>query len=179
MKETLHIQVAKADDLHEGERAALIQLCTAAYEEDFPHLFTSLPGSVHAIGRLREEIVAHAAWVTRWLQPAGHPPLRTAYVEAVATAPQYQGRGFGRAVMRELQTQIQDFDLGALSPSDAKFYERLGWEMWQGPLAIRTASGGLEASPPEEEVMILRLPRTPALDLNVLLTAEWREGELW
>lgn len=178
MKEILQFQVAKADDLNEADRSALIQLCTAAYEEDFSHLFTSLPGAVHVLGRLRAEIVTHAAWVTRWLQPAGLPLLRTAYIEAVATAPQHQGRGFGSAVMQELQAQIQDFDLGALSPSYYKFYERLGWELWQGPLAIRTASG-LEPTPPDEEVMIMRLPATPPLDLTALLTAEWREGELW
>ncbi len=178
MKETLQFQVAKADEFTETDRSALIQLCTAAYEEDFAHLFTSLPGSVHVLGQLHGEIVTHAAWVTRWLQPAGLPLLRTAYIEAVATAPQHQGRGFGAAVMRELQAHIQKFDLGALSPSYYQFYERLGWELWRGPLAIRTASG-LEPTPPDEEVMIMRLPATPMLDLTALLTAEWREGELW
>lgn len=178
MSDNLQIQISRADDLVAEERNALIQLCTAAYEENFDHLFSSLPGSKHVLGRHDGVIVAHAAWVTRWLQPAGLPLLRTAYVEAVATAPEQQGRGFGTAVMQHLQAHIQDYDLGALSPSEAKFYERLGWEMWKGPLAIRTTEG-LEASPPDEEVMIMRLPRTPALDVTALLTAEWRDGELW
>ncbi|MGE0883794.1 MAG: GNAT family N-acetyltransferase [Blastocatellales bacterium] len=178
MNDNLQFRVAGADDLHEEERAALIQLCTAAYEENFDHLFLSLPGATHVLGWLDGEIVTHAAWVTRWLQPAGLPLLRTAYVEAVATAPVRQGLGFGTAVMQHLQTHIQDYELGALSPSEVAFYARLGWEMWQGPLAIRTTAG-IEPTPPDEEVMILRLPRTPALELSVLLTAEWREGELW
>ena len=71
------------------------------------------------------------------------------------------------------------WELAALSPSDEDFYERRGWELWRGPLAIRR-DGHLEASPPDEQVMIRRLPRTPAtLDVTTLLTAEWREGELW
>jgi aminoglycoside 2'-N-acetyltransferase I len=32
---------------------------------------------------------------------------------------------------------------------------------------------------PDEQVMVLRLPRTPLLDLDAALTAEWRPGELW
>ena len=32
---------------------------------------------------------------------------------------------------------------------------------------------------PEEQVMVLRLPKTPPLDLELPLSAEWREGEVW
>jgi hypothetical protein len=33
---------------------------------------------------------------------------------------------------------------------------------------------------PDEQVMVLRLPRTPAgLSLDAPLSAEWREGEFW
>ena len=71
------------------------------------------------------------------------------------------------------------WELAALSPSDAAFYERRGWERWRGPLAIRR-DRHLEPSPEDEQVMIHRLPRTPAtIDTAALLTAEWREGELW
>ena len=140
--------------------------------------FDYLPGSTHVLGRLDGELVSHAAWVTRLLQPEGLPLLRTAYVEAVATAPEHQGRGYATAVLRALADRITDFDLGALSPSDAKFYARLGWESWRGPTLIRLPEGGL-LDPTGEDVMILRLPATPALDLNARLTAEWRRGELW
>lgn len=54
---------------------------------------------------------------------------------------------------------------------------RLGWETWRGPLFIRTADGLLPT--PDEDVMIRRLPRTPALDVTQSLSAEWRQGELW
>lgn len=80
--------------------------------------------------------------------------------------------------MHEISKHLTDYELGALSPSEADFYERLGWERWRGPLAIRTEKD-LELTPEEEEVMILRLPHTPTLDLHARLTAEWRSGELW
>ncbi len=178
MQEQLTFQISKAAELNPDDRQALIELCTAAYEETFDHLFDSLPDSTHIIARLENEIVSHAAWVTRWLQPEGLLELRTAYIEAVATLPRYQGQGFGSAVMRNLVPFIKDYELGALSPSYSSFYARFGWELWQGPLFIRTAEG-LEASPADEEVMILRLPQTPAFDLHAALSAEWRTGELW
>lgn len=178
MTEQLVFRVLSAEELEPAQKADIIRLCTEAYEEPFDNMFEMLPGSVHVLGYLGDELVTHAAWVTRWLQPAGLPLLRTAYVEAVATAPAYQRRGYGAAVMRELQRHITDYDLGGLSPFSDAYYARLGWELWRGPLAIRKEHG-LEPSPADEQVMILRLPRTPELNLDGLLTAEWREGEPW
>jgi aminoglycoside 2'-N-acetyltransferase I len=173
----ISFEVMRAEDLTAAHRAEIISLCAAAYQENFDHLFEALPGSTHILARLHGKLVSHAEWVTRWLEPEGQKLLRTAYVEAVATAPEWQGRGFATAVMKELGAQIVSYELGGLSPSDAVFYERLGWELWRGPLAIRTESGLLPT--PDEEVMILRLANTPSLDLSSTLTAEWRSGELW
>lgn len=166
-----------ATDLSAHQRAEIIALCTAAYEEDFADMFDMLPGSIHMLARLNGQLVSHAAWVTRWLQPEGLPVLHTAFVEAVATVPEHQGKGFASAVLRELATHITSYDLGALSPSDAAFYERLGWELWRGPLGIRTEHG-LKPTP-GEQAMVLRLPHTPVLDLDRAMSAEWRLGELW
>ncbi len=175
----LQIVQVKAEALSPEQRTAIIQLCTEAYEEDFSDFFQMLPATTHLLGQVNGRLVSHLAWVTRWLQPAGSPLLETAYIEAVATAPALQGNGYASQLLREAVERIQDYDLGALSPSEAPFYERLGWELWRGPLGVRTATG-IERTPKDEEVMIMRLRKTPAeLDLNVFLTAEWREGELW
>jgi len=104
--------------------------------------------------------------------------MHTAYIEMVATEKTYRSRGFVTAIMKCVADEIQDFDLGALSPFSVAYYERLGWELWRGPLFIRTDSG-LIRTPRDGDVMILRLPRTPNLDVNAPLSAEWREGELW
>lgn len=175
--EGLTLTCVAAADLSQPERAEIVALCTVAYDEDFSDMFDVFPGSSHVLARLDGQLVSHAAWVTRWLQPEGLPVLRTAFVEAVATAPEHQGKGFASAVLRDLATRVMDYELGALSSSDAAFYERLGWELWRGPLGIRT-DPGIQPTP-GEEAMILRLPKTPPLDLNRGLTAEWRVGELW
>jgi hypothetical protein len=95
----------------------------------------------------------------------------------VASEPRFQGRGFASAVMRRLAIAIQDFELGGLCPAEPMLYTKLGWVFWQGPVFIRTSDGLL--STPDANVMILRLQKTPPLDLALPLSAEWREGEVW
>lgn len=179
----VRLEVVHADRLDRATRAAIIALCEAAYGEDFTRVFDDFPAATHVLARDDSgAIVSHAEWVTRWLQPAGHPPLRTAYIEAVATAPPRQRRGLATAVLQHAASVLRSdptWQIAALSPSDAAFYIRLGWELWEGPLAIRRGDE-VEASPPDEQVMILRLPPTPeGLDPSAPLTAEWRPGELW
>ena len=55
-----------------------------------------------------------------------------------------------------------------------------GGRSWSVNLARRGAhSGGLTATP-EERIMIMRLPDSPELDLDLPLSVEWRPGgELW
>jgi aminoglycoside 2'-N-acetyltransferase I len=175
---SLNIRVISGDALTAAERHTLVALCNRAYGENLGPLFDTFAGPTHLLGSVGGKLVSHALWVTRYLQPGELPPLRTAYVEMVATAEAYRNRGYASALMRRLAEEVRDFDLAALSPSSPGYYERLGWECWRGPLFIRTAEGPVR-SPEDEEVMILRLPKTPALDLTAPLSAEWREGELW
>ena len=166
------------DLLAEETREEVIDLCTRAYEEDFRFLMGTFHRATHVLGRLQGRLVTHALWVTRWLQVGDAPPLRTADVEAVATDNAFRRRGFAHAVMERVVEEIQDFEIGGLSPFNVDYYERLGWKLWRGPLFIRTEHS-LEPSSEDEEVMIYRLPKTPELNLTTPLSAEWREGELW
>ena len=140
--------------------------------------FGTFLDATHVLGFLSDSLVSHALWVTRWLQVEKIPIMRTAYIEAVATEKIYRSRGFATSVMERVAEEIQDFELAALSPFSVAYYERLGWELWHGPLFIRRGEE-LMRTPRDGDVMILRLPRTPILDLNTPLSAEWRAGDLW
>jgi aminoglycoside 2'-N-acetyltransferase I len=180
MDENLRLEVLHADQLTSEQLAEIHALCHrayAVYEVDLEPLFRTFTDPTHVLGWWGSALVSHAMWVTRWLQPGNQPPLCTAYVEMVATEPEFQGRGFASAVMRRLASAIQDFQLGGLSPAEPMLYEKLGWVFWQGPLFIRTKDGLI--STPDMQIMILSLPNTPPLDLTSPLSAEWREGELW
>jgi aminoglycoside 2'-N-acetyltransferase I len=166
-----------------AERAELAALCTRAFAEDFTNAFDQFDAPTHVVARVGGRPVSHALWVPRGLDHGG-VALRSAYVEAVATEPAEQGRGYATAVMRALAGAVAaedaaggPYDVGALAPSDPAFYARLGWENWRGTLFVRRGAETYET--PDEGVMVLRLPRTPPLDLAGPLTAGWRPGEVW
>jgi len=175
--ENIYFQIIRSQELTEQEYMEILELCSQAYQRDFKPFLETFCNATHILGRINSMLVVHALWVTRWLQSATIPPLRTAYVEAVATEESYRGRGFATAIMRRIAKEIKHFDLGALSPSVPDLYARLGWQLWRGPLFIRTNEGLVPT--PNEQVMVLLLPNTPVLDLTSALSAEWREGELW
>jgi GNAT superfamily N-acetyltransferase len=157
----------------------LLSLCTRAYEEDFSAYLKLLSPAMHVLARLDGKLVSHAAWVERELRAEPLGSLRTAYVEAVATLPEYQGHGYASVVLAKIPALVSDFALAALSPSEAGFYRRLGWELWEGPLSYLNACGS-EILTPDEAVMIYRLPLTPAsLNLGAKLSTDWRPGEVW
>jgi len=178
MGEKLKFEVILADQLTPGLHTDVLTLCNRAYEGDLGPIFNTFIDATHVLGFLDTSLVSHALWVTRWLQVGTNPVMRTAYIEAVATEKVFQTRGFATSVMKRIAEEIQDFDLGALSPFSVAYYARLGWELWHGPLFIRT-NEGLVRTPRNGDVMVLRLPGTPELDLNAPLSAEWRSGELW
>ena len=178
MSSALRIEVIKGKELSSDEQKTIIAFCNRAFEEELEALFSTFADPTHVLGYLGGILVSHALWVTRWLQAAKGPLMRTAYVEAVATEKPFRGLGYAAAIMKRVEEEIQSYDLGGLSPFSVAYYERLGWEHWCGPLYIRTGAG-LIPTPNDEQVMILRLAKTPALDINVSLSAEWREGKLW
>jgi len=155
----------------------LRSLCEEAYGQDLARYFADIGPGVHLLGWLGSALVSHVMWVERTLYPAGAEPLQAAYVELVATRVAAQRRGFASELMRRLAHEIRAYALGALSPSDPAFYQRLGWERWRGALFVRR-SGRITATP-DETVMVLRLRASPALDLAAPLGIDWRPGEVW
>jgi GNAT superfamily N-acetyltransferase len=171
--------VLEQSRLTPGERRAIIDLCSLAFDEAYEAYWPALERAVfvqlHAGGRL----VATGCWVTRALQQADRPLLHTAYVEGVAVAPDLQQRGYGSAVMAVVAQQVWDYELAALSTGVPEFYARLGWEPWLGPTYVRTTAGLVEM--PDEGIMVRRTGRTPAwLDRSAPLSCEWRDApEIW
>jgi len=173
----LELKVVKTTDLDDVQRQELVTLCNHAYEEDLTDAVCGLSGT-HVLGYLGPRLVTHGMWVTRRLQIEDGPPLQTAYIEMVATDAGHRRRGYAAAVMRRIADLIAGYDLAALSPFSTTYYGRLGWETWQGTLLIRKDDQRLP-TPEDEEVMILRLPRSPDFLLTDTLSVEWREGEVW
>jgi aminoglycoside 2'-N-acetyltransferase I len=144
-------------------------------DDDWQHAL----GGVHFVLELDGEIVAHAAVVERQLYVGGLP-LRTGYVEAVATAPDRQGLGLGSIVMTDVTEYVREgFELGGLGTGRQSFYGRLGWRIWAGPSAVRTPDGERPTPDDDGYIMVLETPTTPALDLAAQISCEERPGDAW
>lgn len=174
----IEFRVVAGKDMTPVECEGVIRLCNLAYDEDMGAVIDQFVDPVHVLGFYQSVLVCHALWVTRFLQPQGSLLLRTAYVEAVATHPDYRSRGFASAIMKKIIDEIQDFELAGLAPFNVDYYGRLGWELWRGALYVRRYEN-LVVSPPGERLMIYRLLKTPELDLDGSISVEWREGEIW
>lgn len=178
----LIIERRSTAELAAGEVRQLRGLLAAAFldeeafsEDDWQHAL----GGTHLLGRLEGEIVAHAAVVRRVLEADGRP-IEAGYVEAVAVAPELQGRGHGTTLMRAVGELIAtEYQLGALGTGVQPFYERIGWQRWLGPTSVRTAAGPQRTPDEDGGILILRTPTTPPLDLTALLSCEWRPGDAW
>lgn len=175
----LHVQptaALTAPLLHE-----LREMLVRAYDGDFDAQdWQHLLGGVHVWASDRDgRVISHASVVERTLVCAGHS-LRTGYVEAVATIAERRGRGHGTAVMRRAAEHVRDeYDLGGLSTGEVAFYERLGWELWRGPTSVDSPDGRRRTPEDDGDVMILRTPRTPPLDLDADIVCDWRAGDVW
>jgi len=178
------VQIFATEQLTDEQRTAVIEVCIAAHDdrvaEEFRKMFSHyIPsGGRHFLGYSDGALVSHAVVTTRGVQPAGERILRTAFVDAVSTLPACQGRGFGTAVLRRLAAEIPDYEIACLQTDIGGFYERLGWELWRGPLAGR-GDDGLIPTPDQRGVMILRLRDTPSFDLDTLLTIEVQPTRIW
>jgi aminoglycoside 2'-N-acetyltransferase I len=184
--ETPRLRRLTTPELTTDEVAAVRAIMDEAFGSDEDERFTDddwehALGGVHFVLDVAGVIVTHAAVVERVIWIADRP-VRTGYVEAVATAPASQGSGLGTLVMTDVAGLIRDlYELGCLGTGRHAFYERLGWRTWQGPSSVRTAAG-LEPEPtPEDDgyLMVLPTPSSPTLDFSAPITCEWRPGDVW
>lgn len=175
----------KSDDLTAAEVAHLRELLRDAFahdehggftEEDWLHAL----GGTHFLLEEDDAIVGHASVVTRDLH-VDRVPLRTAYVEAVATDPARQRQGLGTQVMRAVGDFIDagDWQLAALGTGSQRFYERLGWRVWRGPSSVRMAKGDVATPDEDGYIMVHLTPGSPGIDWSAPISCEWRPGDVW
>jgi aminoglycoside 2'-N-acetyltransferase I len=169
-------------ELSGEELAAVRRLVFAAFEgridgHDWEHTL----GGVHVLAVEDDGVVAHGAVVARLLM-AGGRGVRTGYVEGVATRRDRRGRGLATLVMEEVGRVIgRDYELGALSDGTGipGFYQRLGWETWQGPTWVAAPAGPERTAEEDGSVLVLRTPATAELDPATSLVCDWRAGDVW
>jgi aminoglycoside 2'-N-acetyltransferase I len=177
MDERLRVSVIPASGIASRDLRQIIDLCSDAFATDYSLFLNDFVNATHVVAHLSEEVVSHALWLPRQLVVDGRESVQSAYVEGVATWPRYQRRGFGSAVMRRLHQEISGFDFGALSTGVPRWYERLGWRLWEGRKFIRRGNELTET--PEESILVYEIAGKPLPDRTKSLTAAWRPNEPW
>jgi len=154
-------------------------LCWSAVRSFTEHDFEHAYGGDHVVVIDGDTLLTHAAVVPRVIQ-VGEREFRTGYVEAVGTLPASQGQGLGSRAMKIIDTVIRErYEFGALSTARHTFYERLGWERWQGPSYV-IGDGGRVRTPDEDEgIMVLRHGPTVGIDLTGPIACHDRSGDAW
>jgi aminoglycoside 2'-N-acetyltransferase I len=144
-------------------------------DDDWAHAL----GGVHVWLTGSDGVIGHGSLVERTLECSGHR-LRVGFVEAVATAPEHRHAGHGARVIAQINGLIHArYPLGALSTGAFRFYEGLGWERWRGPTFVDSPAGRRRTPNDDGSVMILRTPRTPAVDVEGGIVCDWRPGDVW
>ena len=176
----LETRVLTDAEIHPDVLAQIRRLVFEAYEGDF-----SEEDWEHTRGGWRVVVfdsgvpVSHAAVVTRALQVAERT-LQTGYVEGVATTAELRRAGLGALVMTHATSLVQSkFEMGALSTSSHGFYQRFGWERWQGQSFVRDGVALLRTADEDDGLMVLRSGRSAGIDLAAAIVCERRAGDDW
>jgi aminoglycoside 2'-N-acetyltransferase I len=168
--------------LTRAELADIRALMDLAFAGDFGDAdWEHILGGWHAVARVDGVLVAHVAVVPRLLR-IGDRPLRTGYVEGMATHPDHRRRGHAARLLRAVNAHIiATYELGALSDGTGieGFYQRHGWRAWTGKSFV-DGPRGREATPDEDGgILVLPTPACSSLDTRLPITCDWRAGDVW
>jgi aminoglycoside 2'-N-acetyltransferase I len=175
------IRTFRTEGMRREEERVLRGLFALAWgSDDFSETdWSNALGGLHFVAEDERGILAHASVVPRDLEVDGRP-LRTGYVEAMATRPDFQNRGIGTQVLRAVNAHVIDaYELGALDTSSDWFYRRLGWLSWSGPTFVRTVDGVVRTEDEDGNIMVLRTPASGELNLDAPISCDWRPGDVW
>ena len=177
----LNVSFIRTVSLSNEERAEIMRVCCEAFGGPFDELFDLVaPTGVHVLARLDDCLVSHAVITERRFRIGDLPVMRAAYIDAVATLPGEQRKGYGSEVMRKtVEYASVEFDIAGLATVLDHWYGNMGWEHWKGELGLDDGGAVTVTENLEERVMIHRLPATPAVDVNARLIADWRPGGGW
>lgn len=174
------LTVLRTSDLPHALERQLRSLMDVAFDGEFTDQdWEHGLGGWHAIVHVDGQPVAHASVALRVLD-VGERSFQTGYVESVATAPEVQGAGHGSRVMAAIGDVLRDhFEFGALSTGAHGFYERLGWERWQGPTYV--LHDGERVRTPDEDwgIMVLRFGTSAEVALTDPIACRSRSGDDW
>lgn len=127
-----------------------------AYEGDFSDSdYENALGGRHFILFESGQLIAHASVVTRSIS-IDDSAWKVGYVEAVAVAADFRGRGLGRQIMQQVTNFCRgNYEVAMLSTGEHGFYERFGWVRLDATTFADTASGLVRTEEDDDCLMLL------------------------
>ena len=180
--ETLRFSILRNRDLTDELKEEIISVCNAAFPEPFDKLMDFIPpDGIHVTGYTSKgQMASHVLITKRNFVIGDNLNLKCAYIDAVATHPDHQGKGFGsQAMNKAMKTASGDFDIGGLSTFIHRWYGKLGWKEWKGSLFLNKEGEIIPTPEIDGVVMIYEFEKTPPINVHSSLTACWRPGGGW
>lgn len=175
----LLIETIRTFSISESVRREILDLCNAAFGQPFDILFSMLPpDGTHLLGREDGRLVAHLVITDRAMRFGDGGWLRAAYLDAVATHPDFQKRGFAGDLLSMASSLCRDrYDLQALATNMPDLYARHCFLKWRGKQFIECEFGeGTEETEEQGNLMVFFSHRTEITDFTLPVTANWRPG---
>ncbi len=159
-------------ELTDSEVTAIRALMDVAFGPDEDERFTDddwahAIGGVHFVLDDEGDIVTHASVVERELHIDG-VPLRTGYVEAVATAPDRENQGHGSTVMEAVGEHIREIVRARCArhrPAPLLRAPGLG-DLDSGRRSCGRPDGPVRTPDEEGYILVLRTPSSPPFELD-------------
>ena len=175
----LSIDTCRTSSMSPELRSEVLDMCNVAFGQPVDAFFRILPpDGLHLLGREDGKLVAHLVITDRCFRPEGGPNLRTAFIDAVATLPDFRRRGFAGALLkRAVELCGARFDLLALFMTSPELYTRYGFVKWHGRLSNEKESGvGVEVSPGQGSLMVRVTNMSVLPDFSKPMTSNWRQA---
>nr|WP_321502057.1 GNAT family N-acetyltransferase [uncultured Dethiosulfovibrio sp.] len=171
--------VRSGKELGPYQKKEIKDLCKLAFkEEEGGYPGPSVSDGIHFVGkRGLGLLISHCMVVDRSFSIGGKGSFTMACPTALATHPDYRGRGYGRMTVMEVCRYCEGagYDLIMMTTEETRWFESLGWIRWKGPLALDEPKSDL--SPFSRPVpMIYRLSKTPPISLRDDLTVVCKGG---
>ena len=166
-------------ELNDAQHLAIRLLMNAAFEEDFSDADDDhCNGGVRVIAMDGDQIIGHAALISRTITIAG-TPYRTGYVEGVAVWPARQGQGIGRQIMQQITDMTaHDYVVSMLSTGEHDFYAKFGWQRFAGASYVDD-HGTISRTADEDEGLMVRTNLAHLNQPGVAWVCDWRTGDVW
>ncbi len=173
-----NFQVTTSTSLNQLESNILQSLLLEAFGGDFSsHDWQHTFGGTRFVARLNDTIIAHAAVIARPMLIDGTEKV-VGYVEGLGVAPNFQGQGFGKALMREVTNFcLEHFQVAMLSTDEHSFYRQLGWQEFLGQSYV--LQEGDEVRSADEDQGLMFLSRQPDSYVYARITCQARAGDAW